>query len=60
MQDIIDASSSFVCRIPVRYSREVIKDIELTKDAKNADIFSDQIVKFGKGQTGDILKQPLS
>jgi hypothetical protein len=59
MQDIIDASSSFVCRIPVRYSRKVIEDIELTEDAKNAYIFSDQIVKFGKGQTDDILKQPL-
>jgi hypothetical protein len=59
MQDIIDASSSFVCRIPKRYSREVITDIELTEDAVKADILSDQIVEFGKGQTGDILQQPL-
>jgi hypothetical protein len=57
MQDIIDASSSFVCRIPTRYSREIVEEIELTSDAKKADIISDHIVKFGKGQTCDILKR---
>lgn len=59
MQDIIDASSSFVCRIPVRYSREVIEDIEVSDQAKYAGIIKDQIVKFGIGQAGRLLKKSV-
>ena len=59
MQDIIDASSSFVCRIPQRYSRQVIEGIELTPEARKAGIISDQIVKLGIRETIGIVKQPV-
>lgn len=59
MQDIIDAGSSFVCRMPERYSREIIENIELTADAKEADIINDQIVKLGIKETYGIVKQPV-
>ena len=59
MQDIIDASSSFVCRMPERYSREVIENIELTPVAKEAGIISDRIVKLGVRGTCGIVKEPV-
>ena len=59
MQDIIDADSSFVCRIPQRYCREAVEDIDITDQAKQAGIIKDQIVKFGTTQTGSLLKKPV-
>ena len=59
MQDIVDASSSFVCRMPVRYSREVVENIELTVEAKEAGIITDQIVKLGVRETCGIVKEPV-
>ena len=59
MQDIIDESSGFVCRMPERYSREIVENIELTPEAKEAGIISDQIVKLGVRETRGIVKQPV-
>ena len=59
MQDIIDADSSFVCRMPERYSREIQEDIELTPEAKEAGIISDQIVKLGVREISGIVKEPV-
>jgi hypothetical protein len=59
MQDIIDACSGFVCRMPQRYSREIVENIELTPEAKEAGIISDQIVELGVRETRGIVKQPV-
>ena len=59
MQDIINANSSFVCRMPQRYSRQVIENIELTPECKEAGIISDQIIKLGVRETRGIVKQPV-
>ena len=59
MQDIIDGDSGFVCRMPERYSREIVENIELTPEAKEAGIISDQIVKLGVRETSGIVKQPV-
>jgi len=59
MQDIINADSSFVCRMPQRYSRQVIENIELTPKGKEAGIISDQIVKLGIRETCGIVNQSV-
>ena len=57
MQDIINADSSFVCRMPQRYSRQVIENIELTPKGKEAGIISDQIAKLGIRETCGIINR---
>jgi len=59
MQDIIDACSGFVCRMPERYSRQVIESLELTPEAKKAGIIADQIVTVGVRETSGIVKEPV-
>ncbi len=58
-QAVIEAKSSFVCRLRDNSVYEVIEDRPLSDDAIKAGIVSDRIIRLGgKGKRED-LKQPL-
>lgn len=58
-QEILQAGSSFVCRIRDNSVYEVIEDRPLTDAAKEAGIVSDRIVRLGCQPKRHELEQPL-
>lgn len=59
MQDIIDAKSSFVCRIPLYYNADVQEEKNISQAAKEAGVIKDQIAIMGSDRTRENLKGPL-
>lgn len=58
-QDIIDTLSSFIGRIRNNAVYETIEERPLSKQAKDAGVISDRVVKLGCAQSGTVLKQSL-
>ena len=59
LQAIIDADSSFVCRLADNAVLEVIEERELDSDALRAGIVRDAVVRLGCKPTRDRLKQAV-
>ena len=58
-QEIIDIGSSFVGRISDNSVYEVVKENELSGEAKAAGLLRDRVVRLGSNNKKDILKQPV-
>jgi hypothetical protein len=59
LQKIIDAKSSFVCRIRDNAVMEVIEERELSKDALDSGVVRDAVVRLGCQDTRNNLSQPV-
>lgn len=59
LQQIIDAKSSFVCRLNDNAVLEVIEERELDQDSLDAGIVRDAVIRLGCKQTHNKLNQPL-
>lgn len=59
LQEILDAHSSFVCRLQDSAAFEVIEEGELSKDALDAGIVRDAVVRLGCKLRRDDLRQPV-
>jgi hypothetical protein len=59
LQTIIDAKSSFVCRLPDNTVFEVVEERQLDRDALGAGIVRDAVVRLGCKQTRDKLPLPV-
>lgn len=59
LQNILDAQSSLVCRLPDNAVFEVVQECELDRDALNAGIVRDAVVRLGCKTTRDKLQRPL-
>ncbi len=59
MQDIIDAQSSFVCRISLNYKSTVEQNNEITPQAQQAGVIRDQTAWLGSDKVKGNLKQPI-
>jgi len=59
LQQIIDASSSFVCRLADNAVFDVVEERQLDPDALDAGVVRDAVVQLGWKGTRDKLHQPL-
>jgi hypothetical protein len=59
LQHIIDADSSFVCRLQDNAVLEVVEERELDQDALDAGIVRDAVVRLGCKTSSNKLNQPL-
>lgn len=59
LQSIIQARSSFVCRLHDNAVLEVVEERELDSDARAAGIIRDAVVRLGCKNTRDKLRQPV-
>ena len=59
LQAIIEAQSSFVCRLPQSYCWTTLQESVLTPEAVEAGVLRDQWVELGEGKARKKLKQPL-
>lgn len=58
-QAVLDAGSSFVCRLPDNWGYEVLEERELTAADRSARVIRDVVVKLGSSKESDKLKQPV-
>jgi hypothetical protein len=59
LQSLLDANSSFVCRLPDNAVFGVVEERELDRDALDADIVRDAVVRLGCKDTRDKLRRSL-
>ena len=59
LQAILDAKSSFVCRLPDNAVLEVVEERQLDHDALDAGVVRDAIVRLGCKTTRDKLQRPV-
>lgn len=59
LQKIVDANSSFVCRLADNAVFDVVEERQLDHDALNVGIVRDAVVNLGCKQTRDKLRRPL-
>jgi hypothetical protein len=59
LQAILDAQSSFICRLPDNAVFEIVEELELDRDALDAGIVRDAVVRLGWKGTRDKLHRPL-
>jgi Transposase DDE domain len=58
-QDIINAGSGFIGRVRNNVVYQLIKNLPLTAEAKQAGVLHDRLVWLGGDQSGQVLLQPL-
>ena len=59
LQEILDADSSFVCRLQDSAVFEVIEERELSKEALDAGVVRDAVVRLGSKPKRDDLRAPV-
>jgi len=59
LQNILDAKSSFVCRLPDNAVFEVVEERHLDQDALDAGVVRDAVVRLGCKQTRDKITRPV-